>query len=258
MCTVSFIARRTGYALGMNRDEKLTRATALSPARHRIASRDALFPSEPGGGTWIGVNDSGATFALINWYSIPVWVEGESFSRGDVVKSILAADAPALADRLLAGAPLPRINPFRLIGVFPSSESVVEWRWNLRRLERVDHPWKINTWISSGFDEPGAQRSRGERFVRALQQASDGTADWLRRLHRSHGAERGPYSTCMHRDDAATVSYTEISVTRRTATMRYLPGAPCCKLPFSTHHLEMIRSNPGNYFKSARRESTLR
>lgn len=246
MCTVTFIARQNGYALGMNRDEKLTRATGLSPARHQIASREALFPSEPGGGTWIGVNDSATTFALINWYSIPERVEGKAFSRGDVVKSVLAAGSSALADRLLTGAPLSRVNPFRLIGIFPAGHGVVEWRWNMRKLERVDHPWKTNTWISSAFDEPGAQRSRGEGFSQALKQASAGTADWLRRLHRSHGAERGPYSTCMHRGDAATVSYTEISVTRQTATMRYLPGAPCCKLPLSTHHLQMSRSNPGN------------
>jgi len=233
MCTVTFIARRHGYALGMNRDEKLTRVVALPPARHLLGSREALFPCEPGGGTWMGVTDSGTTLALINWYSVAARVAGQTVSRGEVVKLALPTDSPDLVDQTLAHLPLDRMNPFRLLGVFPASHAVVEWRWNPTRLACLDHPWRTNTWISSGYDEPGAQQTRGKAFGEALRQVSAGGADWLRRLHRSHGPERGPYergpySTCMHREDAATVSYTEVTVSRSTATMRYTPGAPCC------------------------------
>src|SRR6185369_12035132 len=92
MCTVTFIARKNGYALGMNRDEKLTRVKALPPARHERHGRAALFPSEPGGGTWIGVNDMGVTFALINWYSVQARVSANAVSRGQLVRSALAAN----------------------------------------------------------------------------------------------------------------------------------------------------------------------
>ena len=239
MCTVTFVARRNGYSLGMNRDEKLSRVTALPPARHRVGSRDALFPSEPGGGTWIGVNDTGATLALINWYSITARVTGRMVSRGEVVKLALTADSSALIAAAVDNLPLDRINPFRLIGVFPASRDVVEWRWNLKRLERVRHDWETNTWISSGFDEPGAQQTRGQTFGVALRQVSAGSADWLRRLHRSHAPERGPYSICMHREDAATVSYTEITVSRHMASMRYAPCSPCCSAPESPLGLQL-------------------
>jgi hypothetical protein len=69
---------------------------------------------------------------------------------------------------------------------------------------------------------------RSRNFGEALRQASAGSTEWLRRLHRSHSPKRGPYSTCMHRDDAATVSYTEVVVSRHGATMGHTPGAPCC------------------------------
>jgi hypothetical protein len=49
----------------------------------------------------------------------------------------------------------------------------------------------------------------------------------LRRLHRSHSPEAGPFSTCMHRSDAATVSYTEITAFSRKARLRYHAAAPC-------------------------------
>src|SRR5262245_37882713 len=117
MCTVTLIARRHGYALGMNRDEKLTRPPALPPQRHRLARRETLFPSEPGGGTWIGVNDGGASLALINWYSVAARVVGQTTSRGEIVKLALPFDSSDLVDAALAEFPLERVNPFRLIGV---------------------------------------------------------------------------------------------------------------------------------------------
>src|SRR5438067_826329 len=70
MCTVTFIARKRGYCLGMNRDEKLTRPTALPPRKRTVNGRAVLAPSEPGAGTWIALNDQDATLALTNWYSI--------------------------------------------------------------------------------------------------------------------------------------------------------------------------------------------
>jgi len=228
MCTVTFIARRNGYALGMNRDEKLTRAKALPPALHRLGKRTALYPSEPKGGTWIGLNDACVTFALINWYSVTRRVGDNPISRGEIVTSALRAETPERTYEILNGPSLPRVNPFRLIGVFPATREVVEWRWNLKRLERLNHPWSINIWISSGFDEPGAQQTRCKAFRSAIRQASTGSLDWLCRLHRSHSPEIGPYSICMHRDDAATLSYTEITVSGALARMHYQPVSPCC------------------------------
>jgi hypothetical protein len=243
MCTVTFIARRTGYALGMNRDEKITRAAGLPPRLTHLNGRAILAPSEPSGGTWIGVNDSGATFALINWYSVTARVAGQKVSRGQVVKLALPSDSPVLVDAALKELPLACVNPFRLIGVFPICKAVVEWRWNLQHLDRCAHLWRTNTWISSGFDEPGAQQTRGKAFRAALRQSSVGTADWLRQFHRSHIPERSPYSTCMHREDAGTVSYTEVIVSHPKAIMRYTPGAPCCTPPAPNIRLQLRVDN---------------
>jgi len=231
MCTVTFIARRSGYCLGMNRDEKLTRPTGLPPTKKKVDGRAVISPSEPGGGTWIAVNDYGATLALINWYSITARASGKAVSRGEVINCMSASISADVADAALNGLPLNRINPFRLIGIYPVNGEIVEWRWNLSQLVRKNHRWKTQQWISSGFDEPTAQRVRGKTFQRAGLQHSAGSLDWLRRLHRSHSPNAGPFSTCMHRADAATVSYTEVAVSSRQATMHYYPGTPCqnCK-----------------------------
>ena len=129
MCTVTFIARQRGYYLGMNRDETLTRSAGLSPKKTTVNGRAVLCPSEPGGGTWIALNDHGVTLALINWYSIRAHVVGEAVSRGEVVNSVSTAITPDVADSAFADFPLNRINPFRLIGFFPQASEIIEWRY---------------------------------------------------------------------------------------------------------------------------------
>jgi hypothetical protein len=228
MCTVTFIGHRNGYALGMNRDESLSRPTALPPSIHRTSDHTMLFPSEKAGGTWIGVNDAGVSFALVNWYAVRARVGIRPLSRGTVVRAMLTLDTVTAVRRTMSSLNLECINPFRLIAVFPTTRKVAEWRWDLDSVQECQHGWEPATWISSGFDEPGAQRIRHQTFTRALALPSAGKLGWLRQLHRSHLPERGPYATCMHRSDAATVSYTEIIVAQNRAEMRYTPGAPCC------------------------------
>jgi hypothetical protein len=227
MCTVSIVARRSGYLLAMNRDEQRTRARALPPKHFLSHGRSVISPSEPGGGTWISLNDARVTFALINWYSIKARVTGLPRSRGEIVNAVNSRTSPDEAAQILGQLPLKRINPFRLIGVFPATKQIVEWRWDLKTLSRKNHSWTTRQFISSGFDEPRAQRVRGKTFRHALRAKTSGTLDWLRRLHRSHAPETGPFSTCMHRADAQTVSCTEILVSASRAQMRYYDGPPC-------------------------------
>ena len=239
MCTVSFIARQQGYALAMNRDEKLARVAGLPPKRSIISGRAVLALSELGGGTWIALNDGGATLALINWYAITARVKGETVSRGRVVNATCAALKPIEAESALAELPLKRINPFRLIGIFPATHEIVEWRWDLKKIAKSNGPWKAQQWISSGFDEPTAQRVRSQTFQCALQQKSAGKLSWLRRLHHSHTPVCGPFSTCMHRADAATVSCTMVAVYPKKAVMSYhsAPLCQCIDLPPKAGHI---------------------
>jgi len=227
MCTVTFVPRQKGYCLGMNRDEKLVRPQGLPPMLKIVKNRRVICPSEPGGGTWIAVNDFNISLALINCYSVPTRVERSPISRGEVVNATCAADNPSVMEAVLSGLPLDRINPFRLIGIFPALFQITEYQWDLKRLELKNWAWQEQQWISSGFDEPAAQRERSQTFKQALEHKSAGSLSWLRRLHRSHGPEKGPFSTCMHRSDAATVSYTEAVVLAHEASIWHCLGPPC-------------------------------
>ncbi len=221
MCTVTFIARQRGYCLGMNRDELLTRTTGLPPQLKKISGRVVLCPTEPGGGTWIAVNDGGVTLGLINWYAVSARVKGDPISRGTIINNLCVAASPKVVGEILGSLALRRINPFRLVTIYLETREVVEWRWDLKKLTSQDHAWETQQWISSGFDERTAQRVRDKTFRAALRLRSAGSRDWLRRLHRNHSPAAGPFSTCMHRADAATVSYTEVAVAGARVEMLY-------------------------------------
>ena len=246
MCTVSFIARRRGYLLGMNRDEQLTRAKGLPPTLRSVDGVRVISPFEPGGGTWIALNEFDVTLALVNWYSITARVRSNPISRGEVVKTTCVANSPGEVESVLKILLLRQVNPFRLIGVFPEKKKVVQWRWNLRKLERKDHAWQAQQWISSGFDEPKAQRVRSRTFRLSKMHATFGSTKWLRRLHGSHAPECGPFSTCMHRADAATVSYTEVAVSPGAAAVFHCVGAPCQNAVLSVRRLPHRRSLPSD------------
>jgi len=148
-------------------------------------------------------------------------------SRGQVVRKLAGKSSTSQVAVALNELPLNRLRPFRLIAIIPSEKTVIEWRWNLEQLSTRKHAWKSRHWFSSGFDDPRAVRERDRVCKAARNQKFAGRLDWLRRLHRSHLPERGPFSICMHRSDAATVSYTEVAVSDRHATMRYKAGPSC-------------------------------
>lgn len=241
MCSVTFWPQGDRYLLAMNRDELLSRVAGLPPARSVVGSRIVVHPSEPGGGTWISVNDRGVSIALVNWYEIPTRAPEPTASRGGVVWTLRDCLRSSEALSRLHQLPLSRMNPFRAVGVFPAERVVHEWRWNQRELTSRIHPWSPGQWLSSGYDEPAAQRIRAAAFESMRTDSDAGSTNWARRLHASHAPERGPFSTCMHRADAETVSYTEVEVQNHSLCMRYHNSCLCSRRALSCVEIPLGR-----------------
>jgi len=225
----------------MNRDEKRDRFTSLAPMVVELETHRAVFPREPTGGTWISANDTAVCLALINWHRIKREPTRDIISRGQVVRQLAgksSADEVAAAMKQL---PLPKLRPFRLIAIAPREKRITEWRWNLQRLTRREHQWQRQHWFSSGFDEERAEHERQRVCDETSDQQSTESLSWLRRLHRSHAPKRGPFSICMHRPDASTVSYTEIAVRDGRVTMRYKPGPSCSNGAMATTTISLVR-----------------
>jgi hypothetical protein len=223
MCTVSFLPTAAGFRLAMNRDEKRRRVAALPPEIFALGDRRVAYPREPDGGIWLAVNDTGFCLALLNWHRIEREPRGRIESRGGIIPRLIAAkDSRAIA-RLLRGMSLQNVRPFRLLVIDRGQRRVTEWRWDVKNLAARQPAWRIQHWFSSGHDELRAERERAE----ICATWSLGGSSPLAKLHASHFPKRGPFSICMHRRDAATVSYSEVVATAARIALRYQPGPPC-------------------------------
>lgn len=218
----------------MNRDEQVSRPRALAPRHHWTGTRASLYPSEAGGGTWVGTNDAGLTLALINWYAKPQRDRSLCVSRGIIIPHLLAAENLAEVAAMFADLPMGKINPFRLIAASAKEHYLREWRWDGKALTCKRFGWARRHWFSSGYDEALVNKKRAA-VVRGAAKSSV-TPAWLRKLHQSHAPEQGPFSICMHRADAKSVSYTEIVAAKSGTTMRYAAGSPCTR-KLGTPHL---------------------
>ena len=227
MCTISFIPGRDGFLLGMNRDELRSRPIALPPELHETSEGFAVYPSEPGGGTWIGMNDAGLCLTLINWHKIPVRRIDRAESRGIVIRELIQSNAGEDLSRFLHALPIEGMPPFRLIAINSREKVIAEFQWDQSRVVTMRHGWIPGHWFSSGLDEKRVETERGAVCRRAWSQPGAGEICWLRRLHGSHLASCRWLSICMHGLDAHTVSYTETQFCGATATMRYHPGPLC-------------------------------
>jgi Transport and Golgi organisation 2 len=228
MCTLSFLPTRDGYIAAMNRDELRTRPQALPPGIHAAGEVSLIYPREPGGGTWIGVNSQGVSLALLNWYSAETEELGEkSRSRGEIIPTALPKANAEDMEEMLRQLDLAGIYPFRLFGFFPGEKQICEWRWDAWNLSRESHAWRRQHWFSSSRSDKQAAVQRGMACTQAWCGDPAYPALWLRELHASHEPAPGPFSVCVHREDAATVSYTEVEWLGSETRMRYLAGNPC-------------------------------
>jgi len=230
MCTLTFVPTVDGYLAGMNRDELLTRPAALPPEIHEREAMKLVYPREPSGGTWIACNSHGNLLAVLNWHEIATASLGEKRrTRGLVIPLLIREEHSSSTDSCIKRLTLNGVFPFRLIGVFQNERKLIEWRWDGTAIQELVWAWARKHWFSSSLSDSCATAERGRVCEVAALDAAAGSESWLRSLHRSHDPKPGPYTICVHRQDASTVSYTEVECDRSSISMRYLSGSPCLK-----------------------------
>lgn len=216
MCTMSWIrsSDRESVSIWFNRDESRLRAEAELPSIHGDSSPSTLWISaiDPGGGgTWLGVNQWGIACALLNYYQgkAAESPSGEFTSRG-----LLATEACARISRLdeVDGWLLEQVasHPFRpFLFVVVGMEGEAMWRYDSGTLDTV--PCRIPVTTSS-FATDEVVRARRRFFV------SSGGGE---KFHRWFDPDRPAHSARMEREDAMTVSLSEIGIGPARVSYRY-------------------------------------
>jgi hypothetical protein len=84
---------------------------------------------------------------------------------------------------------------------------------------------------SSSYDAGGVRRVRLDQFARRIGAMRPFDPALLYWFHSSHGKAPDAYSTCMHREDAETVSFSWVVVSKDAVRFLYSPGPPCQSRP---------------------------
>lgn len=242
MCTVTWLQHPHGYTLLCNRDERYTRLPAHAPRVKTRRGMQLIAPVDGDyGGTWIGVNSDGMALCLLNRYGDqPQRLPHTPISRGLLVEALL--DCSTQADLLmrLSMVDLGVFQPWTLLALQPrAAATVIDWTGARLLFDReADNRMPL---VSSSFDGRGVEVARRRLFERMKQEMGGVDVALLERFHRSHEPERGPYSVCMHRDNAATVSMSMITVTSSQVTFAYHTSAPDKHSPA---HITQIERTP--------------
>jgi len=223
VCTASWLIHPDGYELFFNRDESVRRGTARPPERLALGGVRVLAPRDAdAGGTWLGVNEHGLALALLNAWDAREGLAGAK-SRGLLVQELLDARDAATVLARLAEEDLARYRGFTL-ALFEPGRAPRARAWDGRALAELEPRSPL---CSSSLDRGRAQAERERVWARLLSDQPGPSRALLERFHASHEPERGPWSPCMHRADAATVSASQVRVDARAVALRYADGPPC-------------------------------
>lgn len=221
MCTMTWMYQENGYELFFNRDEAKTRQIAYPPQVRVKNGVSFITPVDAdAGGTWMGVNALGISVCLLNGFGKSEPSRTDYISRGALVMGLLdVGRQDEVVDRI-EKMNLTVYRPFSLIVLTPT-QNVRAWTWDGKRVreeENVSSPL-----VSSSFRLEAVSEHRHRVFGKLNIDKTSVLEDY----HRSHVPEAGPFSVCMHRDDAHTVSLSRVVVTEKKVNFHYAPGAPC-------------------------------
>ena len=245
MCTASWLAAGDEFHFLFNRDERRTRARGLPPRRGNAGAVAFAAPIDAeAGGTWIAVSGNGLLLALLNRTTDALAGAGPrpgSVSRGTLIPSLVdAGDASAVFARL-AATDLHALAPFRLVVRDGQSGAIATATWSDGALERRELDPQHGLLCSSSLGDRRVTDARTPIWERLRSGGTPLTLEMLRSFQRSHEPSPSAESVCMHRDDAATVSQTEVRIDPRTVAMRYTDGPPCVTDVSSELSLERAR-----------------
>lgn len=240
MCTVSWLHCDSGYQLFCNRDERHTRGRAAPPQLHQRAGVSFIAPTDGDhGGSWIGVNEFGLSLCLLNRYQDEAAQPLQpTVSRGLLLTALMDSDSPAQVSCRIKQSELTSFQPFTLLALAPESPALII-HWTGRELLTDSNAEAQMPLTSSSYETARVIECRQQQFAELKQQAGKITADLLVKFHRSHAPERGPLSVCMHRADAATVSFSRISIADGAIRFDYQSAAPCADEAHTPHSLNL-------------------
>lgn len=220
MCTVSFVPVRDKVFITSNRDEKMTRKSAIPPMVYDFESGKIILPKDgDAGGSWIAMHENGNAAVLLNGaFEKHIPRPPYQLSRGQIFLHLIASETPVSRfDRLS----LDRIEPFTLVVI--DKGDLYECRWDghkkyCRQLRNYRH----YIWSSATLYDQDTVRKREQWFASFLNKNPYPTQEDVLHFHRFSGEGDKTKDLQMERSGLySTVSITSILLTADRGSMKY-------------------------------------
>ena len=219
MCTVTiFYKGNNDFVLTSNRDEAPNRRS-IPPKFYNENATAMLFPKdELAGGTWIGVSEKNRLICLLNGgFTKHKRKESYQFSRGVIVKDLLASDAIEES-----------INNYNFKNVEPFTIVIADWNVNLKFFELVwdgetSHfdklPLETKIWSSSTLYSDKMKAERHQWFE-DFKNDNELTSKSVLNFH-STETDNKDFGIVMNRGFVKTTSITQVEKNKDTLSMNY-------------------------------------
>jgi uncharacterized protein with NRDE domain len=156
MCTVSFVKTDTKIIITSNRDEMVTRPSAIAPKNYTVNGKNVIYPKDPkAGGTWYVVDENGTVLVLLNGAEEKHTIKlSYRKSRGLIVLDIIGNVSPRDFWNTID---LDNIEPFTI--VLFQEQDLFQLRWNGAKKEAIQldtdkrHIWSSSTLYSEEIRE---------------------------------------------------------------------------------------------------------
>jgi hypothetical protein len=201
MCTLSYIPKKySGFLLSSNRDEKVSRKSALAPAIYNHGKVQVLYPKDgQAGGTWLATSDNGYTLCLLNGAFVRHFPEPPyRRSRGLVLLDFFNYnDVDLFADLY----DFYGIEPFTLV-VVCEQRVINEMRWDGTKLHRKSlDPTVPHIWSSATLYDPEVVIERQNWFKQFLDLAPEPDVKDMLHFHHFGGNGDEKVSLKMNRNN---------------------------------------------------------
>jgi uncharacterized protein with NRDE domain len=213
MCTVVFIPNKGSFFIASLRDEHPNRTKAVLPILSKSNVRKYIAPIDPqGGGTWVGINNLGATIVLLNGGFVN-HIKKESYekSRGLIVTEMLSVDHPIKNWESLG---LENVEPFTLVLWMDNKLTNLVWDGKSKYQTDLDST-KAHIWSSSTLYDVVARKERQIKFQKWMESSIEiNTTSILEFFKNSNDESESLF--IKNNDEIKTHSYTCIEIDKGT------------------------------------------
>jgi len=223
MCVLTYLpTTNNGFIFTSNRDEKMSRESAIPPQKYEIAGRDVFYPKDPeGGGTWIGGCDT-FTLCLLNGGLVP-HIPNPPYrqSRGKIILDFYQFfDEETFINKYTFAG----LEPFTLVIInHLNTEKYYEIRWTGQELISTTHARnEPRIWSSVTLYTPRIIQERERWFKDFLTEYPQFTPEDVWRFHHTGGKGDIRNDIKMNRDNILqTLSITQFQVDSDEFVIRY-------------------------------------